>query len=231
MNSKRTKEESKSKFGGLAFFSSLVFLTLIALLNISQMAPLWNESSGQRLLHLLFGLIPGIFIGYYLIKGKYSVLIHEFKHSIVSSLAGNKWRGMKVDEASGSFTYAYSKRSAPFNAFISLAPYWFPLALILATLVGLTFWRHDHLALLTALGVGIGADIVMNARDALPYQTDFQVIRGGYIIGIWYVLAMNLALYSSISIWAIADTQGLIHILQKLAQLVYATLPHIKALF
>jgi hypothetical protein len=113
--------------GGIAFLLSLLFLTLLAAINLEQLPNIWNELSAQRLSYLLMRLIPGVVFALFILRGKYSVLLHEFKQSIVSERAGNKRKSMKIDDASGSFTYVNSKRSAAFNAFISLAPYWLPL--------------------------------------------------------------------------------------------------------
>jgi hypothetical protein len=229
---KRTVPDAPStdkKLGGIAFLLSLLFLTLLAAINLEQLPNIWNEQSAQRLGYLLMGLIPGVAFALFILRGKYSVLLHEFKHSIVSGLAGNKWKSMKIDDASGSFTYAYSKRSAAFNAFISLAPYWFPLGLIISLIVGAMFWRQDPFGLLFVLGIGIGIDLVLNIRDISPYQTDFKVIRGGFTTGFWYVVAMNVVLYTFVLAWAFAGTQGLLMLVSELWRLVHALVEYFRA--
>lgn len=151
---------------------------------------------------------------HFLIKGRISVFIHEFKHSLISNFAGNRAKGMKIGSNSGHFTYEFSKDTAHFNAFIALAPYWVPLFTVPAIGLGYAFWRQDHIILVFLAGLGFGADLLLNTRDISPVQTDLTNLRGGYQVGLIYALAMNVTITSLLLAWVVQGPAGLLQIVQ-----------------
>lgn len=206
----------RPRVGGLAFFSSLLALITLSIFNIPLLPALWFGEGPSRLAHFLLGMMPGIFLAMYCIQGKYSVLIHEFKHSIISGLVGNRAKAIKVKKDSGHFAYTYTSRTAAYNAFIALAPYWIPLFTVLALLIAFSLWRHNAINFCIAVGVGYGTDLVMNVRDISPRQTDLTLIRGGYKIGLTYVIAMNLALASFLLAGIMQGSFGLTYLVKSL---------------
>lgn len=225
-----SKTPDRSPVGGLAFFSSLFFLSFLAALNISELPRLWFGDVGSQLGFFALGCAPGIFVAFYVLQGKYNVLVHEFKHSLISGLVGNRWRGMKVSKESGQFTYAYSKHTAAYNAFIALAPYWVPLFTFLSLLLALALWRHQPHTLAVVVGVGFGIDLVMNTRDIGPHQTDFTLIRGGFPIGLVYVVAMNLCLHSFLAAWLMQGVPGLVFLVKNLWQFLLAVVFYFRGI-
>lgn len=91
--------------------------------------------------------------------------------------------------------------------------------------VAYLFWHHDALILVTTVGAAFGADLLLNFRDVSPYQTDLTTIRGGYFVGLIYVLAMNLVIATFLLAWVMQGTSGLltlaegsIFVLQRIVQ-------------
>jgi len=156
----------------------------------------------------------------YVLAGKYNVLVHEFKHWLVSGLVGNRFKSLKVGEQSGHFSYSYSRRTAAYNAFIAVAPYCIPLFTFVFLLVSLAGWRHDRNTVALLIGIGYGADIVMNLRDISPRQTDLTYIRGGFWVGLTYVAAANLSFSSLLLAWILQGWNGLKLVLIALWQIV-----------
>lgn len=206
---KKKDTTKESKVGGLAFFLSLFVLIIISLLNLVILAGLLNKESLPFWLRFLSATILGGAISSIFITGRASVFTHELKHAILSNLVGNKAKGMVYNRDSGHFEYSYTKSTAHYNAFISLAPYFVPLFTIVFLLISLPFWYREHSLLVIAAGVGYGVDFVLNKRDISPRQTDFSLITGGYSIGIIYVLAINTAIFTTMGAWISGGVQGL----------------------
>ncbi len=215
-------EQAKKQLsvGGFAFFSSLFFLCLLSVLNISLLPDLWNVENFPYLVSFGIGMIPGGFIAMYFIQGHPSVLIHEFKHSLVSGLAGNRARGLKVKKDSGYFEYEYTSRTAEYNAFISLAPYIIPLFTFPALLLAYGVWRYSHELMVAVVGIGYGIDIILNVRDISRRQTDLTMIRGGYRVALLYITAMNLTIASILMAWVLQGWFGIRYLAYGLWQVV-----------
>src|SRR5262249_1971789 len=132
------------------------------------------------------------------------------------NLAGNRAKNMRVASESGDFTYEYTKRTAHLNAFIALAPYWFPLFTIVVTLpailsvIKIHLWFADHGLAVAIVGAAFGADLALNVRDISPLQSDFSVLRGGFRAGVLYVFFVNLTLFSILAAWVAQGPAGLI---------------------
>ncbi|MBX7145254.1 MAG: M50 family metallopeptidase [Oligoflexia bacterium] len=206
----------RPRVGGLAFFTSLFALIVISLLNLPLLPALFFGTGPSRLAHFFLGMLPGFFLAMYCIQGKYSVLVHEFKHSVISGLVGNRAKGLKINKDSGQFSYMYSRSTAAYNAFIALAPYWLPLFTTLSLLIAFSLWRANPVNFCIAVGVGYGTDLIMNLRDISPRQTDLTLIRGGYSIGLAYVIAMNLALLSFLLAGIMQGSFGLMYLVKSL---------------
>lgn len=188
---------------------SLASLTALSLINVYLLPALWDSTAATHLFQFIVGLVVGGFLSWLFIRGHTSVLIHEFKHAIISNLVGNKWKGMKIERDSGHFTYAHTKRAAEYNAFISLAPYWLPLFTLPMIAVSLTLFPHNHSLACFLIGLAYGGDCLLNFRDISPIQTDLTEIRGGYFVACFFVLVMNLALGSMLIAWILQRVFGL----------------------
>lgn len=206
---KKPKEHT-GPVGGLVFFTSLVLLWFVGTVNILSQISLIELGSVGRWGAFAGAGILGFFITLAAAPSKFCVFIHEMKHSIISNLAGNKAKSMKVEDESGSFRYEFTRDTAAYNAFISLAPYWVPLFTVIAILSTLPFFSLSSWQTLAIVSFCYGVDCMMNARDISPYQTDFSNLRGGYRVGLIYVFGMNLALFSLLAVWVSAGEKGFI---------------------
>ena len=197
----RTRQH-QGKVGGIFYFVSVLSLIMLSVLSLGMIFRSFFISGIPEFsaVGLHFSLVfLGLFIGI-VIRGRISVFFHELKHSIVSSLAGNKSKGMKIEEETGHFQYAYSKDTSHLNAFISLAPYTFPLfSLAVLPLVAILYSKDITLAK-GLVSVALGIDLVLNVKDAGPYQTDFSEVRGGFFIGFVYMVCFNFVLAALISV-------------------------------
>jgi len=183
------------KVGGLTFLASIPALLILDILIVRNLIPLIIENPPFLLWWILGGSLLGVIFAPLFSEGRPYVFIHEVKHAIVSSLAGNKWKKMTVNADSGSFEYSYYKHTAHLNAFISLAPYWFPIISIPLWLLTLTNKNPEALRL--AMGFALGLDLYMGIKDIGPHQTDLSTIRGGVKIAksyIWLMITLVISL-------------------------------------
>jgi hypothetical protein len=203
--------------GGFAFFLSLAAILPTGLIVSSlALSLLSTESIGIAGVFACASLV-GALCAHFFIKGHISVLIHEFKHSLISNLVGNKRKGMKIDRDSGYFEYAYSKETKHFNAFISVAPYIVPVFTFVAGLIAFALFRHEHMLATLVVGIGYGMDLVLNIRDISPIQTDLNLLRGGYRLGVLYVTAWNVLIFGLLLAWVLKGGAGLAHILESIS--------------
>ena len=212
----------EGKVGGLFYFVSVSSLLILAVLSLVLIGRLFVFSGLPRrnplYLHI-FSTSIGALIAI-IMRGRISVFIHELKHSIVSNLVGNKAKGMKIEEESGHFEYTFSKDTSHMNAFISLAPYTFPLfSLVSLVLVALLYTKEPELAR-AIMSCALGIDLIQNARDVSPYQTDFSEVRGGFFIALVYVCCFNFILTSIVSIWAVYDFSGFMEVGSWIVQVI-----------
>jgi uncharacterized membrane-anchored protein len=128
--------------------------------------------------------------------------LHELKHSVLSNFAGNRAKGMKVLRDSGHFEYEFTKDTGKFNPFIALAPYFLPICTLPALLIAVSMFPKDSAYQLAIVGFCAGIDLLLCIRDISPHQTDFSAIRGGYPVGLAYVIAINLLFWCVLTIWA-----------------------------
>lgn len=205
--------------GGFPFFLSLgallptgLLFTGLALVRLRYADPITSTA-------FVLATCAGAFVAHLAIKGHISVLLHEFKHSLVSNLAGNKHKGMTINENSGYYQWAYTKRTAHLNAFIALAPYFVPVFSFLSALFVLALFRHDRFLAVCVVGLGYGMDLLLNLRDISPIQTDITLIRGGYKVGLLYIAAWNLLIGGLVLAWAFQGTDGLIILFEDLSTL------------
>lgn len=203
------KADKQSSVGGVAFFSSLLVLPFVIVLNVAFLMPLLTLNSVPHWLGFFVSGWLGVIFSTKLIRGSWAVFIHELKHSVLSSLAGNRARQMEVKQSSGAFAYEYTKETAAYNAFISLAPYILPIFTCLALGLGSIFLHQIHPLMVCLVGFAAGIDTQMVARDLGPHQSDLYQVRGGYALGLSYVLLMNLAQLSFLAAWIAKGIAGL----------------------
>ena len=203
----KKKKVDEGPVGGIVFFLSLAFLTLLGLMNLILLPRLFFGDAWSRC--GLFGV--GVFVGFscahFFVRGRISVLLHELKHSLLSGFVGNRWKQMAVERDQGHFEYSYSKQTAQYNAFIALAPYFLPVMTILA--IGLVCWHPNSTLQLVVIGVGYGLDIWSGLRDVKPWQTDLTSIRGGYKIALTYITAAHLLIFTVLFAWVFQSSLGL----------------------
>jgi hypothetical protein len=210
--------DSSQRVGGFAFYLSLALLLptgiLLFVLAIIQIRHAELKMAAVFLMSCLCGatLAKGI------IRDHLSVLLHEFKHRLIANLVGNKFKGMKINKNSGHVVYTYTKKTAHYNAFISLAPYIVPIFTLVTSLIALVSLRGDPLMILVIVGLGYGADLLLNVRDISPIQTDISLIRGGYSIGLLYILAWNLMIAALVLAWAFQGIAGIGHLIQAVSE-------------
>jgi hypothetical protein len=211
------KPAASDVVGGFAFFLSLGAILPTGVILLALAVQLFSGESSKYAGSFVAAAGAGALCAHLFIKGHISVLIHEFKHSLVSNIVGNKRKGMKIGRDSGYFEYAYSKETKHFNAFISLAPYIVPVFTFVAALLAFATARHQHIAAVLLVGFGYGIDLVLNIRDISPVQTDLSLIRGGYRIGVLYVVAWNVLIFGFLTAWILGGISGWMHILESLS--------------
>lgn len=195
--------------GGIPFVVSILCLLIVTVTNLALIRSLIQPNSFPNLALFAVTALAGAIVASIFLRGRISTLLHEYRHMIVSGLAGNRPKKIKVSrDDSGSFEYAYTKSTARHNACISLAPYFFPFFLILGGLLSLAWYREANVAL-CLVGFGYGMDYSLNMRDISPVQSDLTQIRGGYRIGVLYVLLMNLTIFTILIAWVLQGTNGL----------------------
>ncbi len=206
---KEPKDTSDEVVGGFAFFLSLLFLLptgaiflIVALLQIR-----FAELSSVVL--FVASLIVGVGFAHYAVKGHFSVLVHEWKHEVVSSLVGNKNKRMEVRAHTGSLQYEYTKQTAHYNAFIALAPYILPICTFIGILLTLAVGSSNPRVPLVIIGICYGIDLLMNARDISPVQSDIHLIRGGFYVGLLYILSWNMLIAALAFAWAFNGLLGI----------------------
>lgn len=210
-------EPEKELVGGFAFFLSLLALLPTGILFASATLYRVRAADYTCTTRFVVAVLIGAALAQIFIRGHLSVLIHEFKHSLVSNLVGNRHRGLKIGRDSGHYAYAYSKRTAHYNAFISLAPYITPVFTFLAVLASLIFFREERQIAVAVVGVGYGIDLLLNMRDISPIQTDISLIRGGYGMGLLYIAAWNLLTAAMLLAWVFQGTHGLFLLLEDIS--------------
>ena len=195
--------------GGLVFLVSLVVSTFLAVVLFSILPWVFAVIEPARAALFLLSVPVGLWIAHRVIRGHGSVFLHELKHSILSNLSGNRAKGMVVNRSSGEFRYAYTESTAHMNAFISLAPYLLPLISMVAIPVALLFLGFSDPLIAIVIGVSFGIDLLLNVRDISPHQTDLTEVIGGYWISIWYVMVVNVALWSVVTTFGVSGLEGL----------------------
>ena len=195
--------------GGIPFFSSLLSLIYLGITN-SIIIIIWLPTAYLRnILFFILAFVIGAWMANYFIRGHFSVLLHEFKHSFISGLVGNKFEGYKIRKNHGHFEYKYSKETKKYNALIALAPYFLPVFTVPVWLISGLIFADSPARALMLIGVAYGADCALNYRDIGPHQTDFTNLTGGYWIGIFFVTMMNLTILTMVLAWVIGQNHGL----------------------
>lgn len=205
MAKKEKKEDGP--VGGIVFFLSLAFLTLLGTLNALLLPRLFFDQAWHRSGLFLVGVFVGFSCAHFFVRGRLSVLLHELKHSLLSGLVGNRWKQMAVQSDQGHFEYSYTKHTSQYNAFIALAPYFLPVMTVLA--IGLVFWHPNVNLKLVLFGAGYGLDVWCGLRDIQPWQTDLTSIRGGYKIALAYIAAAHLLIFTLLVAWVFQGGLGL----------------------
>lgn len=214
----RKNKDKKSSFGGITFMLSMTSLFIIALHNLYLLKDLIDQNTTASL-----GMfVAGGYLGYLITKryfyGRFAVFIHELKHAIIATISGNKFKDIHIGQDSGFYKYEYTEKTARYNGFIALAPYWVPL-FSLPVLISGIFLIPDQSLRLFILGTSYAADLTFSARDVSPLQTDFKMIEGGFKTGFAYILIVNLAIFSFYAIYICKDLQGFQQILISARQL------------
>ena len=219
LRKKEIEDTTDQVVGGFAFYLSLLLLLPTGLLLLgTALQQVWHADFVSSAVFLI-SISLGTLCAHYGIRGHMSVLLHEWKHQIVSSLVGNKNKRMEIKESSGSLQYEYTKATAHYNAFISLAPYILPVFTFLAVLISLATGASHPLVPLVIIGFAYGIDLLTNARDISPIQTDISLIRGGYAIGLLYIISWNMLIAALAFSWAINGLAGISQLLETILRI------------
>ena len=223
MFGRKKKEEIKTltSVGGIPFFITLGCLLILSLVNTLALLPLIDGAALLRWRYFAAGGVLGAWMGHVLIRHELSIFLHELKHAIISNLAGNRDRGMKIRRRSGHFQYEYYQHTEKYNALIALAPYFLPLFTLPSLLFLLVPGWGSHPTLpLVVIGFACGADLILNLRDISGKQSDIVNIKGGFTVGLLFIGAMNIVLLSYLFAWACQGWQGLQFMLTALTKVV-----------
>lgn len=219
---KEIKDTSDDVVGGFAFFLSLALLFPTGLLLLSLAIRQIRQAEVGNVIIFLAALVVGAAFAYRFMQGHLSVLIHEWKHELISSLVGNKNKRMEVGRDTGSLQYEYTRKTAHFNAFISLAPYIVPIFTFIGVLITAAVGSRHPCVALMIIGITYGADALMNTRDISPVQTDISLIRGGYSIGLLYIISWNMLTTAIVLAWAFQGFNGVAELFTTVMQLFIA---------
>jgi hypothetical protein len=200
--------QKRQPVGGAAFFASYLVLIFLSVANMHVLLTLSSDTPLDRVLLLSAGLILGWWVAYTFFRGQLSVLLHEYKHAILALLVGNKWKRLRLKGMGGDFTYTYTKDTAEYNAFISVAPYFLPLLTFVGGLFFLTIYQRSLEGAVVLFATLHGAELYFNFKDATPIQTDLTDIRGGFLVGIGYVIVANLFITSTVIIGVLGGNNG-----------------------
>ena len=217
-----TKPSKKpSPVGGIPFFCALGALAVISALSLRIFISNLQILNTTRMLLFLSGMVSGWIAAQWIIRDHLGVFIHELKHSIVSSLSGNRAKEMKVGSRSGHFSYEYTERTAHMNAFISIAPYVLPLATIAFLFISVSLLTPYPLIVVYLVGCGFGLDIYAHIRDLGPHQSDLSLLRGGYAVGLPFVFLANAVIALVLLFWINAGLSGIVLWFDALWNLAY----------
>lgn len=216
---KDVKDTTDQVTGGFAFFLSLFFLLPTGVLFLGVSLSQLKYSGILSCCTFLCSLCAGVALAHYCIKGHISVLIHEWKHQVVSSLVGNKNKKMEIKADSGSLQYEYTEQTAHYNAFIALAPYILPVFTSIGALITVALQSANPAAPIIIIGIAYGVDVLINARDISPVQTDLSLIRGGFYVGLLYVVAWNMIILALVLAWAFNGFAGITALFESAMQL------------
>jgi len=198
---------TSKKMGGFAYFISIPALILIDAGLMTHLIKSVSDFFNELTLWFIGGASIGVCLSPLFSSGRLHVFMHETKHAIAASLAGNKWKRMNVEGESGSYEYSYTKRTAHLNAFIALAPYWLPLLTFPMAFLALAIRSPEGARLL--IGATCCIDLICGVKDLGPHQSDLRNIRGGTLLASSYVLLMNLMIAAVTATWASSGFQGL----------------------
>lgn len=213
-----TEPDAKQELvGGFAFFLSLAALLPTGLMFTTLTFLRLQSANATSTVNFIFAALAGAAIAQMFIRGHLSVFIHEFKHSLISNLVGNRHKGMRIGVNSGHYQYSYTKSTAHYNAIISLAPYITPVFTFFGVFIALIFFRNERDIAALVVGLGYGIDILLNMRDISPIQTDISLIRGGYNVGLAYIAAWNLLIAGLVLAWAFHGIAGLSMLLEDIS--------------
>lgn len=214
----KSKKAAPQKVGGLVFFASLLFLLVIGTSNFRQFIALIDVESVSNCFDFLVCFCLGAALSKLLLQGHLAVFIHEFKHALLSNIVGNRWKGMQVNRASGFYEYEFTSDTKQYNAFIALAPYWMPLFSFAPFLLAF-IPKAREFPMLAIVATCFGADSYLNLKEIHPQQSDIIFIRGGYYIGLLYIFAANLVVFTILLTWAAQGNAGLKQLIFGLWQL------------
>lgn len=203
--------------GGIPFFLSLAALLPTGILFTVLAIARVRYADSESMFAFIGATLVGAICAKLFIRKHISVLLHEFKHSLISNLVGNKHKGMKIEENSGYYQWSYTNKTAHYNAFIALAPYITPVFTFLCVILALVLCREDRFFTVVLVGIGYGADLMLNLRDISPIQTDITLIRGGYNVGLLYIIAWNLVIAGLVLTWAFTGVEGLVILAEDIA--------------
>lgn len=195
--------------GGLSFFLALLAFTVLALSNLAALPQVLRLGTSQDWRMLLAGGALGLAIKIFLIRGRIAVFIHEYKHFVVASVVGNKIKALALnDDNSGHVQYSYTKANAHYNAMIALAPYWLPLFTAPAALTMLFPFGASPLGLVL-IATCYTVDTLTGLEDIHPRQSDINLIRGGFVVGLSYLIACHVTVGTFVLAWILGKGDGL----------------------
>jgi hypothetical protein len=209
---KKSDHKKPPKVGGFAFYLSLAVILVLSTFNVALLPSLIGRTALINWAYFAAAAALGCAVSHFLIRDRFSVFLHELRHSIMSNIVGNKAKGMSFHKQTGKFEYEYTKSTAHMNAFIALAPYFLPVFTFIGLLVGYLLFRQHQPYLIVLAGLGYGMDLVLNFRDISDVQTDITEINGGYRVGLMYIFAANLFIFGYLAAWVCLGTDGLKHL-------------------
>jgi len=195
--------------GKLVFFSALLATLLLAWVLSLGSLRIVQSISQERIVGAMLGALIGLSAALLFVRGRFAVFLHEKRHAVVANLSGHKMGKMKLRNEHGSFEFSYSPQRAHMNVFVALAPYILPLALPFFLLIAATVLESSAGVRSAVIAGAFTFDLAVCFREIHPHQTDFQLVPGGILPSLIFIVAVHCVFGAFTLAWITSEWHGL----------------------
>ena len=137
-----------------------------------------------------------------------STLFHECIHALFAYITFHRVVDLNARGDTGHVQYV----NGPGNWLITISPYFFPLSLLLAVMIG-SFVELENIYRLPIFGIIFGFECVTTFRELRPHQPDLQNV--GFVFAYTFLPSALLISYGAVIALAVADQQHMIEFLNS----------------